>query len=542
MIRTIQRVLDGLKALFKPGTDSPRVGSGIASGNGTCRPAHATIADLGSQRPRNPDRDPEIPAQEIFERVPVGLYRSTEDGRILDANPAFAGLLGYENPSELRGVSVETLYANVRDRRRWQDAIEQSEVLRNFKVQLRRKDTEQIWVLNSARRLTDPVTGAVFYEGSAVDVTAHHEAEAQVQKLSAALTHSPDLVMITDPYGRIEYVNPAYEKASGYSLEEVVGETPRIFNGGEDGLFSEKLWEAVTPERAFQGRSVNHRRDGSTYHVLQTISAIQDDQGRTECFVSIGKEITSQVELEQQAQRLEAVGQLAAGIAHDFNNLLTVIQGGLQLAQDGLPSWMREASDDLATAMRAAEKGAALTQQLLAFGRRQPHSPRSVDLVAATTEFMEMAVRVLPNSVTVDFSTSVDEAWVRIDPSQLDQILLNLSVNACDAMPEGGTLSIKIGRRPSQRSPKGLSAASGTQAHIFLEIADTGVGMDQRTLERVFEPFFTTKEIGRGTGLGLATVYGLVTQNDGKIDLRSMLGEGTSFEISFPEADPGDED
>jgi two-component system, cell cycle sensor histidine kinase and response regulator CckA len=386
-------------------------------------------------------------------------------------------------------------------------------------------------------------------------VTEQRSAEAEVRKLSAAVTHSPDLVVITNPEGTIEYVNPAFEKVTGFCRSEAVGRTPAIVKSGlQDAAFYRRLWDTVQSGTVFQGRFVNRRKDGTTFHVLQTIAPVWDQGEAIRYYVASGKEITEQVELEKrlrEARKQEAIGQLAAGIAHDFNNLLTVVAGNVDLVRDELPSEASELKEDLLQALDATRQASVLTQQLLAVGRRQVSRPRTVNLIPVLEEFRTTAGELTCEGVNVVVTSEVDCAWISVDPDQLHQILLNLTTNARDAMPDGGTLSMSISRRIVERSPEeeavlGMETMGSRRVQpgpwIVLEVADTGVGMDTKTLSRIFDPFFTTKPMDRGRGLGLATVYGIVAQSNGFIEVQSSPGDGSWFQIFLPETRPEDGD
>jgi PAS domain S-box-containing protein len=518
-------VVSASAASFPPGT---RGGASLRSEEGGGRPKPAGPEDVKG----------------IFERVPVGLYRTSGDGLILEANPVFARMLGYERVEDLRGRNVEELYVDPADRMRWKASIEGQGVVRDSEIRVRRADGRVIWVSDTARVIGEPNTGTISYEGCVVEVTQRRVAEQEVRKLSAAVSHSADLVMITDADGRIEYVNPAFERASGYTREELRGMRPSVLKSGRhDETFYANLWGTILAGKDFRRRFMNRRKDGSYYHTFQTISPVRDGSGEIRNFLAIGKEISEEVDLEKrlrQTQKLQAVGQLAAGIAHDFNNLLSVVTGNVAMVIEDLPPEVESLKDDLRMALDAADRGAALTQKLLGFGRRQATIPRPLDLVRTVRDFETMARRLIPASIKLTVVADHDETWVHMDPNQIDQVLLNLLVNARDAMPDGGELTLRIGRRGSQDRPldEGVDLRPGLWA--VLEVTDTGCGMDDATLERIFDPFFTTKGSERGTGLGLASVYGIVAQNGGGIGVTSAPGTGTRFRIFLPESEPVD--
>jgi nitrogen-specific signal transduction histidine kinase/ActR/RegA family two-component response regulator len=240
--------------------------------------------------------------------------------------------------------------------------------------------------------------------------------------------------------------------------------------------------------------------------------------------------------LEQQlqhAQKMEAIGRLAGGVAHDFNNLLTAIGGYAELARDASAN-QDSPAEDIEEILKATRKAASLTQQLLAFSRRQDHQPQRLDLNDIIDQAEKMLRRMIGEDVELDVQLSPDLQFVEIDPGHVDQLLLNLAVNARDAMPEGGRLTIRTDNvrlsEPFCRSREGFEPGD----YVLIEVTDTGVGMDDETRERIFDPFFTTKEVGKGTGLGLSTVYGLVRQSRGAVDVVSSPGHGATFLIYLP--------
>ncbi len=373
----------------------------------------------------------------------------------------------------------------------------------------------------------------------AYDVTDRLRAVETLRKLSRAVEQSPVSVVITDTDGAIEYVNPKFTRVTGYSSEEVLGRNPRILKSGElsPELYRE-MWNTITAGGEWRGELHNRKKDGELFWEFASISPILDEKGKITHFIAIKEDITGRKLLETQlraSQKMEGIGRLAGGIAHDFNNLLTAILGYSELMEAQLPD-----DENLRSSLReirhASERAAALTRQLLAFSRRQVLQPELLDLNAVVSEVETLLRRLIGEDVRL--ATRLDPALgsVKADPGQLEQVLMNLVVNARDAMPEGGTLTIEtanavLDARFTRGNP---DARSGEYA--VLTVADTGIGMSDEVRSHAFEPFFTTKEHGKGTGLGLATAYGIVKQSDGHITVESEPGRGTTFRIYFPHA------
>ena len=364
------------------------------------------------------------------------------------------------------------------------------------------------------------------------DVSVRRSAEEAQSRLvaamrlqTAALNAAATAMVITDREGSIVWVNAAFCALTGYTAREAIGKNPRDFlkSGLQDETFYADLWRTIVAGEVWRGELTNRRKDGTLYPEMQTITPVKE-AGRITHFIAIKRDLTEQRALEAQflqSQKMEVVGRLAGGIAHDFNNLLTVINATSEMAAAGLHAGdpLRADFEEIG---RAGERAAELTRQLLAFSRRQ-----FLDLVAlnpgTVIEGMaSMLRRLIGEDIELVVTAAPDLESVKADRGQLEQVLLNLAVNARDAMPRGGTLTIL-----------GYNTLIGGVRHVQLVVRDTGTGMDACTRARLFEPFFTTKEAGKGTGLGLSTVYGIVKQFGGTIEVQSAVNAGTTFTIAL---------
>jgi PAS domain S-box-containing protein len=354
-------------------------------------------------------------------------------------------------------------------------------------------------------------------------------AEAERTTLVAAIEQSGDAIVITDVAGDIRYCNPAFQQLTGYTREEAVGRNPRFLKSGkQDSDFYRSLWQTILNGGVWNGCWTNRRKDGSLYEVEGTISPIHNAAGSLTGFVAASRDITGRLRLEaelRQAQKMEVVGRLAGGIAHDFNNILTVIGGFGALLESQLPESDRR-RDYAAEIRKGSERAANLTRQLLTFSRKQLVSLKPIDLNVLLAESRQMLQSLVGEDIRVTLQLESSLGTVLADPDQIHQIVMNLAANARDAMLHGGTLSI--------RTANVAGAKEFPSGAVLLSVADTGVGMDEEVQQHIFEPFFTTKARGRGTGLGLATVYGIVQQSEGRIEVRSENGNGTTFEIYLP--------
>jgi len=353
--------------------------------------------------------------------------------------------------------------------------------------------------------------------------------------------NAADMIAVVDGDGRRLYSSPSYEKILGYSAQEIEQTSAMEFVHPEDRSLVE---EAANEARsAGVGRRIEYRmrhKDGTWRYLESTASAIFDAEGRPGKLVIVNRDITGRRRLEEQfrqSQKMEAVGRLSGGIAHDFNNILGVIIGYAEILQERVP-----AKDPLASCVEevllAGRRGGALTRQLLAFSRQQVLAPKVVALNGIIQDTENMLRRLIGEDIELRTELDADLGRVKADQGQIEQVILNLAVNARDAMPSGGKLTIKTeNSEMSELDVRRYSYPVKPGRYVLLTVTDTGVGMDSATQTHIFEPFFTTKEKGKGTGLGLATVYGVVKQSDGYIEVHSELAKGTTFKIYLPLVD-----
>jgi PAS domain S-box-containing protein len=356
-------------------------------------------------------------------------------------------------------------------------------------------------------------------------------------RLATAIEQSAEIVVITGKGGTIQYVNPTFEKVTGYSREEAIGSNPRILKSGEhDEEFYKSLWKTIKSGKVWQGRLYNRKKDGSLFIEDATISPILDENGVITNYVAVKRDITREVELEeqfQQAQKMEAVGRLAGGVAHDFNNMMTIVTGYGELLRSKLEK--DEAYiKDLDEIIKAGKRATDLTRQLLAFSRRQVLKPQVLNLNKVVSGMEKMLQRLIGEDIELAFTPGQAVGNVNADQGQIVQIVMNLAVNARDAMPKGGKLTIETTEVCIDKEYAETHIDVKPGYHVMLAMTDTGTGMDEETKSRIFEPFYTTKEAGKGTGLGLSTVYGIIKQSGGNIEVASEPGKGTKFIIYLP--------
>jgi PAS domain S-box-containing protein len=371
--------------------------------------------------------------------------------------------------------------------------------------------------------------------------TLQHEqrtAEESLRKLSRAVEQSADMVMITDRKGIIEYVNPAFEVLTGYLRDEACGKTPTLLKSGEQGPeVYQKLWKTILDGNVYRGILVNRCKNGERLYVELSISPVRDAVGEITHFIANGRDLSERLRLEKQllhSQKMDSIGRLAAGVAHDFNNLLTIITSYSELALDDVPA-RSGLEAKLQEILLAARRAAELTRQLLAFSRKQPQALRVVELNQVIAGVAKALQRLIGEDIELRFTPAQGLSRVRVDPGQIEQILLNLAANARDAMPQGGHLCIETsGVFLDEEYVHTKPASIPTGYYSVITVSDDGAGISANHLPHIFEPFYTTKAAGEGTGLGLATVYRIVKQSKGFIWVYSEAGMGTVFRIYLP--------
>jgi len=402
-----------------------------------------------------------------------------------------------------------------------------------------------VGLLQVANKDTDYTEEDVAFLASLGDAVApvldarlrREELERERERLLSAIEQAGEMIVITDPQGTMLYVNPAFERTTGYGRKEAVGQNLTMLQSSQQkGDNDRALWETISSGRIFQGCMVNRRKDGTLFTEEATISPVTDAAGQIVSYVAVKRDITNDLRLAaelQQAQKMESVGRLAGGVAHDFNNMLGVIIGYVDLALTRVDP-IDSLHADLMEVQQAAMRSADITRQLLAFARKQTIRPEVLDLNETVEKMLKMLRRLIGEDIELAWRPKGDLWSVKMDPAQLDQILANLCVNARDAIVGVGKVTIETDNAILDEADCFHNVEAVPGEYVLLTVSDDGCGMDSETKNRLFEPFFTTKEIGQGTGLGLATIYGIVKQNNGFICVHSELGSGTTFKIYIP--------
>ncbi len=486
-------------------------------------------------------RESEQKYKDLFTGSRDGIVVVDTQGHFLNANAAYCEMVGYsvEELKQLKDFSKIT----PPKWRLWEDQeILKYRLLNDgysgiYEKEYIRKDNNIITVEIQAFTVFLPSGVPKYMWGIVRNITERKQAEKDLRQFKAIFDNANFGIAITNLEGMVSYTNTYFAYAHGYDSQELVGKNLRILHSKEQLNNVEKLLNQLVQEGSFNAQEVEHcRKDGSSFTMLMTGMLVKDEYGKPQCFTTTAIDVSEKKLLEsqlQQARKMESVGRLAGGVAHDSNNMLGVILGHTELAMEEIDS-----SDSiyfhLQEIQKAAKHSAELTRQLLTFARKQNITPKVVNLNEVVEGMLKMLARLIGENIHLSWKPGNDIWPIKVDPTQIEQILANVAINARDAIQGIGNLNIKT----ENVSLSSLYCNSHTDFvpgdYVLLLISDTGIGMDKTTLEHLFEPFFTTKEVGKGTGLGLATIYGIIKQNNGAISVDSEIGHGTTFHIYIP--------
>jgi len=523
-----------------------------------------TKAQLAAEKERNQS---EGKYRRLIENSHDIIYTISSDGIFTFVSPAVTALLGY-SADQVVGQSLRQFIHPddfARGAEFLQALFEKGQRHADSECRMRHADGSWRWYTSSAVPLRNEDGAIIGCEGIAKDCTERRRAEEQahallaesnqsrtammnalayqartaidLKRLAMAIEQAAEIIVITDGQGLIQYVNPAFETVTGYTSKEVVGRNSNILKSGRQAAaFYRALWETIRSGKIWSGRFVNRNKNGALYTEEATISPVRDADGTIVNYVAVKRDITAELDIQaqlNQAQKMEAVGCLAGGMAHDFNNILQVMMGNVELtlAQMKPDDPLRP---DLEEVKNAGKRAVDLIRQLLGFARKQTIAPRALDLNKTVEDMLNMLRRLIGENIEVLWTPQEGLWTIKIDPVQVDQILVNLCVNARDAIAGIGTVRIATANIRIDKSHAARHDGVATGDYVLLTVSDTGCGMDKQTQEKIFEPFFTTKMLGKDTGLGLATVYGIVQQNQGQISVYSEPGMGATLKIYLP--------
>lgn len=499
------------------------------------------VWDISARRQGEADvRASEEKYRRLFESAKDGiLILDASTGRVVDANPFMTELTGFAHDTFVGKLLWEIgPFADTAASKVSFAELQANQYVRYDDLPLRTSDGREVAVEFVSNVYL--VSGKKVIQCNIRDITLRKGGEEVLRLRERALEAVAHGVIITDvgqPDNVIIYASSGFTRLTGYEVNEVLGRDCRFLQGpGTDPVAVSKMRDAIREGRPCSVELLNYRKDGTSFWNGVALSPVKDAEGRVTNVVGVQTDVTGRRQLESQflqAQKMEAVGRLAGGVAHDFNNLLSVILSYAELIVGELvPDDPTRA--DMLEIMTAAQRATDLTRQLLAFSRQQVLETKVLSVNRLLAGMEKMLGRLLGADIAVTMLPSADLHSIRADPGKLEQIMMNLAVNARDAMPQGGSLTIETANVELDEAYAAIHHGLTVGSYVLLAVSDTGTGMDKDTLARIFEPFFTTKGQGKGTGLGLATVFGIVKQSGGHIFVYSEPGKGSTFKVYFP--------
>jgi PAS domain S-box-containing protein len=478
--------------------------------------------------------------RDLFTHASIGIYQSSLTGNWITVNNTLARMLGYASPEEMMQASkISDVYWDKGERKKLIEQYEPTGDVANIEVQWRKKDGTPLWVQLNAHAIKDSHSSTLYFEGFVLDISERKKIQEALERqrsfFQSLFENSPAAIVVLATDDVVLNANNAFQEMFGYSLQEIQGKSLNDFiipdDKEEEALLLSKTSQGG---RIVQKETFRRRKDGSLVPVNITGYPIIIEKEVIGVY-GMYIDITERLQLEEhlrQAQKMESIGTLAGGIAHDFNNILAIIVGYASILEKywGNKERFNQSVDAI---RKATQRGATLVRQLLTFARKTSSTTESVNVNVIVEELSKMLASTFPKTISIEVNVSNGISFIIADPNQLHQALLNLCVNARDAMTDGGTLKIETFSIAGMELRRKFSDAQD-KTFICISVSDSGTGIDQNTLKRIFEPFFTTKEHGKGTGLGLAVVYGIVESHRGFIDVESEPGKGTTFTIYLP--------
>ncbi len=481
--------------------------------------------------------------QLVLDTIPQRIFWKDRHSVFLGCNKPLALDCGYDDPSKLVGkTDYETAWAATADLYRADDrqVMETGVPKLNYEEPQIQPDGSPAWLRTSKVPLRDKEGRVIAVLGMYEDITERKEAEEERVRLVTAIEQSAEAIFIADTDWIIYYVNPAFERVSGYGRSEIVGEHVCILASDKhDKPFYDEIRETLDQGEVWTGRIINKKKDGTFYHAEATASPVRDHSGAIIKYVAVHRDITHEVMIEgqlRQAQKMEAIGTLAGGIAHDFNNILAAIIGFTEIAMSKVPP-ENPVQHDLEQVLNAGSRATDLVRQILTFSRQTELERKPMLVAPLVKEALRLLRSSLPTTIEIrqDIALPPGGGVVLADPTQIHQVLMNLCTNAAHAMrARGGILSVGLSEVEADSSFVSRHPGLRVGPYVCLAVSDTGHGMDAAVLERIFEPYFTTKGAGEGTGLGLAVVQGIVRGCGGAVTVYSEPGEGTTFRVYLP--------
>lgn len=479
----------------------------------------------------------------ILNAIPVRVFWKDKNLVYLGCNAAFARDAGFAEPKDI--IGKDDYQMGWRDRAelyRGDDrrVIESGCAKLLIEEPLTTPEGNILTLLTSKVPLRDSQGEIAGVLGTYMDITERKQVEDSHARLAMAVEQAAETIVITDANATILHVNPAFEKITGYTRAEVIGQNSRVLKGGKhDAEFYRRMWAVLTAGEVWSGHLINKRKDGTLYEEDATISPVRNAAGKIANYVAVKRDVTEQKKLEAQvlrSQRLESIGALAGGVAHDINNALAPIMMASELLRLEFPD---AASSYLDLVQAAAKRGADMVKQLLTFAKGAEGERLLVQPKHLLKEMQKLITSTFPKNIQLQTRFAKDLRTILGDATQLHQVLLNLCVNARDAMPNGGTLTLEGENMELDTAQANTVPEAKSGRYVVLRVEDTGTGIPPEIFERIFEPFFTTKGPEKGTGLGLSTVIGIVKSHGGFVRVYSTPEQGSTFAVHLPACGSG---
>ena len=483
----------------------------------------------------------------ITENINAGIYRNipNKKGKFIEVNPAFVEILGYDSKEDLLNTPVSELYFDQKQRRAFQQKILRKGFVKDEEIKLKRKDGDPIWCSVTAVAVFDEKGKIRYYDGLVEDITERKRVQQALQeseeKYRILVERANDGIIIIKE-GMIAYVNNYLSQLCGYSVEELVGKPFLDFVHPDELRKVKERYEKrirYEPVESTYETVLSHKQG---HKIIAEVNAGMITYEGEPADLVFMRDITERKQLEtqiRQSQKMQAIGHLAGGVAHDFNNILTVINGHAELAQFRMRKNNR-AYKHVQEIVKSAQRASDLVRQLLAFSRQQIIEPKIIDVNQVIGNLDSMLHRMIGEDIQMILDLDSKLPLIKADPGQIEQVLMNLLINARDAINDNPKVKgekkiiIKTGKVFLDENDVMKHLETRMGPHVLISITDNGKGMDERTIDKIFDPFFTTKEQGKGTGLGLATLFGIVKQNEGNIIVDSKPGQGSTFKVYWP--------
>ncbi len=493
-------------------------------------------------------RESEERFRQVAESAGDWIWEVDETGLFQYCSSAVEQILGYQ-PQEVVGQrffwDLNAAYERAVPGSGPLELFNRKEPFRAFVSTHVRKDGEIVIMEASGSPILDSEGNFFGYRGTNTDITDRVRSEESRELLAAVVEHAAEAIVVTDTDGNVKYVNPAFERISGYTNDEVLGENPRVLKSGKhDDKFYQDLWHTIADGRVWRGNLINKKKGGGLFEEEATISPIRNSSGKIVNYVAVKRDVTKEAQLKKQliqSQKMEAIGTLAGGIAHDFNNIVFAITGYTELALEDLPA-ESSARWDLERVLSASRRAGEMVKQILTFSRQGEQERKPLDLIPIVKEGLKFLRASIPSTIEIRQHIEARLGKVNADPTGIHQVLMNLCSNASHAMRDTkGVLTVELTgvTLEPEYSAQHLTVPPGR--YVKMVVSDTGHGISPDILQRIFEPYFTTKEVDEGTGLGLAVIHGIVRSHGGAVSVNSEPGQGTTFNVFLPVMEAGTE-